>query len=276
MSAACTMRTKQHDVSTSWSSSGSSGGGAPVRGLLAQPIIGYFSDRTWNRLRRRRPYFLGGAILASLALIVMPNSPALWVAAGMPWIMDASIDISMEPFRAFVRDDLPSAQRTTGLAMQSFFIGTGAAVVAFMIPVLARRTSRKVAHSICLVCGALGLLSIFFIMDPMLLLGSMVGVGIAWASVLSMPYAILTGALSPSKVGYYMGVFNFFIVIPQIVAAAIRGFLEGRFFGGEAIYALLIGGVSLVLAALLTLRVEGRDDVGAAVAICMERRSTFS
>ena len=454
---------------------------APVTGLLVQPVVGYFSDRTWNRLGRRRPYFLGGAVLASLALIAMPNSPVLWVAAGMLWIMDASINISMEPFRAFVGDNLPSEQRTTGFAMQSFFIGTGAvvasmlpwiltegfgvsnqapermipdsvrwsfylgaavfflavlwtvirsheyspeemtsfeenqereglvrelrtaeefarhgtaqlrrggilfvigaalsawlvlaalyqvmilsagmavvglllvasgllqragrwdngfvtilndfqdmphtmrqlawvqffswfalfamwiyttaavtshiygtsdatsalfneganwvgvsfavyngvaAVVAFAIPVLAKRTSRKIAHAICLVCGALGLLSVFVISDPTLLLGSMVGVGIAWASILSMPYAILTGSLPPSKLGYYMGVFNFFIVIPQIVAAAILGFFVGRFFGGEAIYALLIGGLSLVLAAALTMFVEDRDDVAAAV-----------
>jgi maltose/moltooligosaccharide transporter len=140
-----------------------------------------------------------------------------------------------------------------------------AAVVAFAIPVLAKKTSRKIAHAICLVCGALGLLSIFTLSDPRFLLGSMIGVGIAWASILSMPYAILTGSLPPSKMGYYMGVFNFFIVIPQIVAAAILGFFVGRFFGGEAIYALLVGGISLVLAAALTLRVEDRDDVAAAV-----------
>jgi maltose/moltooligosaccharide transporter len=452
---------------------------APVTGLLIQPIVGYFSDRTWNRLGRRRPYFLGGAILASLALLAMPNSPALWVAAGMLWIMDASINISMEPFRAFVGDNLPSEQRTTGFAMQSFLIGTGAvaasilpwlltgqfgvsneapahtipdsvrfsfifgaavyfsavlwtvlrsreyspeemaafsenqaregtvrqlrtavehaalggrqirlgwilltvgvllsawlaqaaiyqvmvlsagmgvvglllivsgllqqggryhngfvtilndfqdmphtmkqlawvqffswfalfamwiyttpavtshiygtidttsalyneganwvgvgfgayngvaAVVAFAIPILARRTSRKTAHAICLACGALGLLSIFLLKDPRYLLGSMVGVGIAWASILAMPYAILTGSLPPSKMGYYMGVFNFFIVIPQIVAAALLGFLVGRFFGGHAIYALAIGGGSLLLAAALTLRVEDKDDAEA-------------
>jgi len=135
-----------------------------------------------------------------------------------------------------------------------------AAAVAFLIPVLARRTSRKIAHAVCLVCGALGLISIFVITDPKLLLGSFVGVGIAWASILSMPYAILTGSLPPSKMGYYMGVFNFFIVIPQIVAAAVLGFVVGRFFGGAAIDALLVGGVSLVVAALLTLRVEDRDD----------------
>ena len=382
---------------------------APVTGLLVQPIVGYLSDRTWNRLGRRRPYFLTGAILASLALLVMPNSPALWVAAGMLWIMDASINISMEPFRAFVGDNLPAAQRVTGFAMQSFFIGTGAvvasalpwiltnlfgvkneaaagqipesvrlsfylgaavffcavlwtvfrsreyspeqmasfaenraredgrqgsdnrnalitilkdfldmprtmrqlawaqffswfalfamwiyttvgvtshvygtsdttsalynqganwvgicfafyslvaAVVAFAIPPLARWSSPKTAHIICLVCGALGLVSIYFITSPKYLLGSMVGVGIAWASILSMPYAILTGSLPPSKLGYYMGVFNFFIVIPQIVAAAVLGFIVGHFFHHEAIFALLIGGGSLLLAAALMLRVK--------------------
>ncbi len=449
---------------------------APVTGLLVQPIVGYFSDRTWNRLGRRRPYFLGGAVIASLALVVMPNSPALWVAAGVLWLMDASINISMEPFRAFVGDNLTSAQRTTGFAMQSFLIGTGAvaasllpwllttrfgvaneapagvipdsvrlsfyfgaavfflavlwtvmrsreyspeemasfienqareefariertpeeyftnggrqirlglvalliggglsawlyvaavhqvmvlslglavggllliasgllqsrgryhngfvtiltdlqdmphtmrqlawvqffswfalfamwiyttagvtshvyhttdsssalfneganwvgvgfavyngvaAAVAFLLPVLARVTSRRATHAICLLAGAAGLASIYLLTDPRYLLGSMVGVGIAWASILSMPYAILTGALPPSKMGYYMGVFNFFIVIPQIVAAALLGFIVGRFFHGEAIYALLVGGASLVLAAALTMRVDDRDD----------------
>ena len=106
---------------------------APVTGLIVQPIIGHMSDNTWNRLGRRRPYFLVGAILASIAIIFMPNSPALWIAAGMLWIMDASINISMEPFRAFVGDMLPSEQRTAGFAMQSFFIGTGA-VIASALP----------------------------------------------------------------------------------------------------------------------------------------------
>ncbi|MGH7578984.1 MAG: MFS transporter [Gemmatimonadales bacterium] len=450
---------------------------APTTGLLVQPLIGYASDRTWTRLGRRRPYFLVGAILASLALVAMPNSPTLWVAAGMLWIMDASINVSMEPFRAFVGDNLPSSQRTTGFAMQSFLIGTGAvaasmlpwllttrfgvsnqaapqeipdsvrlsfyfgaavfflavlwtvvrskeyspeelaafsesraretaareqrtaeefarngagqirlglvlvavgalvsvwliraavyqvvilsagsavagllltasgmlqrrgryhngfvtilndfqdmphtmkqlawvqffswfalfamwiyttpavtshvygttdttsalyneganwvgvgfgtyngvaALVAFAIPMLARWTSRRAAHAICLVCGAMGLFSILVLEDPRYLLGSMVGVGIAWASILAMPYAILTGSLPPSKMGYYMGVFNFFIVIPQIVAAALLGFLVGRLLGGQTIYALAIGGGSLLLAAALTLRVEDRDDV---------------
>jgi maltose/moltooligosaccharide transporter len=140
-----------------------------------------------------------------------------------------------------------------------------AAVVAFGIPILARRTSRRIAHAVCLIAGAAGLASVYVIPEPRWLLGSMVGVGVAWASILSMPYAILTGSLPPSKLGYYMGVFNFFIVIPQIVAAAVLGFVVGRFFGGHAIYALLVGGVSLVVAAALTLRVEDRDDVAAVV-----------
>lgn len=446
---------------------------APVTGLIIQPIIGYFSDRTWGRLGRRRPYFLVGAILASAALLFMPNSPALWIAAGMLWLMDASINITMEPFRAFVGDNLPSDQRTGGFAMQSFFIGVGAvvasllpyilskligmsntaeagvvpdsvkwsfylgsvvfllavlwtvfrsreyspeqleafeaaegkveyqkeardskyyrrnggrqiaigliisvlgvaltalvvwlqlekelyvltvgtllggflllasgglqrngffqngfvtiindfqdmprtmkqlapvqffswfalfsmwiyttsavtsqvfgtsdttsalynqgadwvgvcfavyngvaALVAFLIPVLAARTSRKMAHAVCLLCGAVGLISIFFVKDANLLLGSMIGIGIAWASILSMPYAILTGALPAAKMGYYMGVFNFFIVIPQIVAASILGFLVSRFFDDQAVYALIVGGVSFVIAAGLTLSVE--------------------
>jgi maltose/moltooligosaccharide transporter len=462
-----TLGAKVEDIPVLWIA-------APVTGLLVQPIVGYASDRTWNRLGRRRPYFLGGAVLASLALVIMPNSPALWIAAGMLWIMDASINISMEPFRAFVGDNLGSGQRAIGFAMQSFFIGIGAvvasmlpwlltqagvsnaatgqsipdsvrwsfylgaavffaavlwtviksqeyspdelaafeesrahearavarrtaaefaanggrqrrlgwilivvgallsawlagqkiyqvmilsgmmvalgalliagglmqragrydngfvtilndfqdmpgtmkqlawvqffswfalfamwiyttaavtshiygttdatsaryneganwvgvgfaayngvaALAAFAISALARKTSRRAAHAICLVCGAAGLLSITVITDPNLFLGSMIGVGIAWASILSMPYAILTGALPPAKMGYYMGVFNFFIVIPQIVAAALLGFVVGRFFGGQAIYALMIGGASLVLAAALTLRVRDED-----------------
>jgi len=139
-----------------------------------------------------------------------------------------------------------------------------AAVAAFLLPVLARRTSRRITHAVCLVIGALGFLSIYVITDRWLLLGSFVGIGVAWASILAMPYAILTGSLPPSKLGYYMGVFNYFIVIPQIVAAAVLGFVVGRFFGGEAIYALLVGGASLVLAAALTLRVQDVDEVAPA------------
>lgn len=450
---------------------------APVTGLIVQPIIGHLSDHTWNRLGRRRPYFLIGAILASAALLIMPNSPVLWVAAGMLWIMDASINISMEPFRAFVGDMLPSAQRTTGFAMQSFFIGTGAvvasalpyvltewfdvantappgqipdsvtwsfylgglvfllavlwtvirtreyspeemeafehaagldhagpveevhspvaaatafyrrgviwtaagllaswliyayelaaelyilsfgliafgliqalcgvlvrsdrtenglvvvisdlyhmpktmaqlavvqffswlalfamwiyttaavtshvygttdptsalyneganwvgvlfavyngiaALVAFLLPAVAKRTSRKVTHMLALILGGLGLASIYVIPTPGLLIVSMVGVGIAWASILSMPYAMLTGSLPAKKMGTYMGIFNFFIVIPQILAASILGFFTAELFGGRAIYVLLLGGGAMILAGLLTLLVEDVDDV---------------
>ncbi len=440
---------------------------APVTGLIIQPIIGHMSDNTWNKLGRRRPYFLVGAILASLGLIIMPNSPTLWVAAGMLWIMDASINISMEPFRAFVGDMLPSEQRTKGFAMQSFFIGTGAvvasalpyiltnwfgiantapegiippsvqysfyigaaaffgaviwtvvrskeyspeelrahalaegkieedvdhdeieqpiktggifisrsaiwiaiglvlsylifhfelhpelyifsvgiaayglmllisgwlikngntkngvavvmhdfykmpktmgqlavvqffswfalfalwiyttsavtahiygtsdatselfnrgadwvgicfavyngiaAVVAFLLPVLAKRTSRKFTHMLMLVAGGIGFLSIYFITDPNMLLVSMIGIGLAWASILSMPYAILAGSLPSNKMGTYMGIFNFFIVIPQILAASILGFITRDLFAGHAIYALMLGGASMFIAAI--------------------------
>ncbi|WP_346855866.1 MFS transporter [uncultured Draconibacterium sp.] len=444
---------------------------APVTGLIIQPIIGHMSDKTWNRLGRRRPYFLFGAIFASLALLLMPNSPALWVAAGTLWIMDASINISMEPFRAFVGDMLPNEQRTRGFAMQSFFIGTGAvvgsilpwvmtnwlnipntapegmippsvkwsfyigaavffmailwtifttkeyppekmsefvqeekkttlaslgyneepvnrnrflkvggvfgiiglvivgltyqlqldknlyilggilllflvlmllayatkvegkkenalveifsdllrmpatmkqlaivqfftwiglfalwiyavsgitshvygtsdplsqlyndgadwvtvlfgiyngvaALMAFALPVLAKYTNRKTTHFICLVLGGIGLASVYLINDPKWLIVSMIGVGIAWASILSMPYAILTGSLPSHKMGIYMGIFNFFIVIPQILAATILGFVVQNLFGGESILALVLGGVSMVIAAVMVLFVK--------------------
>jgi maltose/moltooligosaccharide transporter len=445
---------------------------APVTGLLVQPVIGYLSDHTWNRLGRRRPYFLIGAILASCALIMMPNSPSLWVAAGMLWIMDASINISMEPFRAFVGDMLPDEQRTKGFAMQSFFIGTGAviasaltwmmtewfsvsnqpaggkqadsvtfsfyigatvfllavvwtvfstkeyspgqlakfenknennsqkgsssqqgyskkinylrnsliwiltglviswllirmnwekellilsfgfvffgiiqfitwnfmrkkrtnglvniiedlfhmpktmgqlafvqffswfalfamwiystpavtshifaasdtvseaynkganwvgvlmavyngfaALMAFLLPVLARLTNRKITHLIALTFGGIGLASFYFIKNPNMLLISELGIGFAWASILAMPYAILTGSLPQNKMGVYMGIFNFFIVIPQILAASILGALVRHLFKGEAIFALVLGGISMVLAGLITLRVEDK------------------
>src|ERR1700720_3749780 len=106
---------------------------APLTGLLVQPVVGYLSDRTWTRLGRRRPYFLAGALLSSGALWLMPRAPTLWVAAGLLWVLDASINVSMEPFRAFVGDQLPARQRATGYAMQTFFIGVGA-VVASVLP----------------------------------------------------------------------------------------------------------------------------------------------
>jgi len=460
---------------------------APVTGLIIQPIIGHMSDKTWNRLGRRRPYFLAGAILASLALFFMPNSPALWVAAGMLWIMDASINVSMEPFRAFVGDMLSSEQRTRGFAMQSFFIGTGAvvasalpyiltnwfnvstepaagkliplnvklafyigagvfflavlwtiirtkeyspaeleefdkaergksaegghgaerlerskgtalkglsekmnfyrpgliwlgvglvmaavlsrvslekelyilaggiaifgllqivaglfqsadrgdnglnsiltdlkhmpatmgqlavvqffswfalfamwiyttsavtsqiygttdtaseaynkganwvgvlfavyngfaAVVAFLLPLLAKVTNRKITHSISLAVGGISLISISLIGNPQLLILPMVGIGMAWASILSMPYAILTGSLPPNKMGVYMGIFNFFIVIPQILAASILGSMVRHLFQGNTMNALITGGISMIIASAVVVFVKDVDD----------------
>ncbi|MEE4257044.1 MAG: MFS transporter [Bacteroidales bacterium] len=450
---------------------------APVTGLIVQPIIGHYSDNTWGKFGRRRPYFLFGAIAASIALLIMPNSPVLWIAVGMLWIMDASINISMEPFRAFVGDMLPDEQRTAGFAMQSFFIGTGAviasalpwmmtnwlgidntapegqippsvkfsfyfgaivfllavlwtvfrtreyspeelasfeehekkmeekpvaepvvmdhrargrkqiingfiwllvgaalatwfylagiekepfvlayglaglgvimmisgvlqrqgrtsmsmvvivndimsmpktmlhlalvqffswfalfamwiytvpaitqyiygssdptsqayndgadwvtilfavyngvaALVAWLLSPMAKATNRKVTHLICLFLGGFGLLSIYFIKDPNMLILSMVGVGFAWAGILSIPYAILTNSLPANKMGVYMGIFNFFIVIPQIIAAAILGFFLKSFFANEAIYAMIIGGISMFLAGILIMFVKDRQ-----------------
>ncbi|RPI06946.1 MAG: MFS transporter [Ignavibacteriae bacterium] len=450
---------------------------APVTGLIIQPIIGHMSDKTWGRLGRRRPYFLSGAILASLALLAMPNSPVLWIAAGMLWMMDASINVSMEPFRAFVGDMLPSEQRTIGFSMQSFFIGTGAivasalpymmtnwfgiantappgeiplsvkyafyfggavffgavlwtvlstkeyspeelskfsdaekdvhsrsgdgtgllvsanrffgvgtiwlaagllgsailhfslhqtdyglyvlfvgsivfgllqlivgfltrreqthgglvvvfndfyhmpktmkqlalvqffswfalfamwiyttpavthhiygatdptselynkgadwvgvlmavyngfaAVMAFILVWLAQKTNRKFVHLISLVCGGAALFSFAVIKDPNYLLVSELGIGLAWASILAMPYAILAGSLPAQKMGVYMGIFNFFIVIPQITAAAILGWYVKNVCGGDAMYALLLGGASMVIAGILVLRVNDVDE----------------
>jgi maltose/moltooligosaccharide transporter len=382
---------------------------APITGFLVQPVIGYLSDRTWHpKWGRRRPFFFMGAILASLALFLMPKSSVLWMAAGLLWILDASINISMEPFRAFVGDKLPSSQRTSGFAMQTFFIGIGAvvasllpyfftnvlgisntapagiipdsvkysfyigavvflgsvlwtvlttsefppediktweeeklrkrgvfhgiieistgifkmprtmlqlavvqfftwlaffsmwiyttagvaqhvyhttdttsrnyqdagdwvgimfmvyngisAIVAFLLPLLADRIGRKFTHMLCLILGGIGLISMFFITDKNLLLFPMIGIGLAWASTLTMPYAILAGALPPNKMGFYMGVFNFFIVIPQILAAAILGFFIRTLFHEESIYALVVGGVSMVIAGFLNVIITDRDD----------------
>jgi maltose/moltooligosaccharide transporter len=382
---------------------------APLTGLIMQPIIGSMSDRTWGRLGRRRPYFLVGALLASTALFFMPTSSSLWMAAGLLWILDASINISMEPFRAFVADKLNTDQRTAGFVMQSFFIGLGATFagwlplafryfgvagntpsgipltikyafqigaaafvlavlwtvftskeyppedmeafrqmkqdqrgigaglkeitdalrempktmrqlapvqictwlglfcmwlfyvpavarhvfgavdpqseaytrgaewgsfamsfmnitcfgVAFLLPKLAAATSRKTVHALCLVCGAFGLLSVYAISDPRLLVLSMIGVGVAWASILSMPYAILSGALPAARMGVYMGVFNFFIVIPEITQALTFGPLIRAIFGEHnprsPLYVVMVGGIFMLIAALLVTRVR---DVG--------------
>ncbi len=434
---------------------------APLTGLLVQPVVGYLSDRTWTGLGRRRPYFLVGAVMASLALFAFPNAPALWVAAGMLWVLDASINISMEPFRAFVGDQLPPSQRPAGFAMQGFFIGTGsvvasllpfllekagvantapegqipdtvryafyaggavllgaigwtvlrtreyppealarwdaspapprragnpglvrrlaaaavlagvllavvvaprglepalhilagllagvglafllrtclscdnaftrilddvrdmpptmaqlapvqffswfalfamwiyttaavtevhfnstdpasaaynsganwvgvlfaayngfAALAAIAIPAMVRHLGLCGSHLVNTALGGLGLLSIGWIEDPRWLLLSMVGVGIAWASILSLPYAMLANAVPAVKMGTYMGIFNFFIVIPQLVAASLLGFLLKNFLGGSPINALAAGGISLILAGLCVLLVRLPD-----------------
>lgn len=435
---------------------------APLTGLLVQPIVGYYSDRTWNRLGRRRPYFLFGAIFTTAALLLMPNSPTLWVAAGTLWILDASINVSMEPFRAFVGDQLPPRQRPTGFAMQSFFIGIGAvvasmlpwllahagvsnvaeagqvpdtvryafyaggvvlllamgwtivstreyppevlhsfsdarpaerhahlepgqarregaiwlaaglsaalavlsfgldqklyllagmlaayglaltltgitrseglfatimadlhampeamrrlalvqffswfalfamwiyttaavtsvhfgsedpasaayneganwvgvlfaayngfaALAAVVIPHMVRRFGLRISHLLNLWIGALALFSFLWIRDPDWLLLSMLGIGFAWASILSLPYALLSDSLPAAKMGIYMGIFNFFIVIPQLLAASVLGVLLKTFFGNQPIHALVIGGVSFLIAGLCVLRVTEPD-----------------
>ena len=379
---------------------------APLTGLIVQPIIGYYSDRTWNRFGRRRPYFLTGAILASLALLVMPHCPSVWIAAGLLWILDASVNISMEPFRAFVGDMLPPAQRKSGFAMQSLLIGLGAvlssalpwllkntlgikgeaagsaipltvmiaftagafvfflavlytilttreyppddmaafermkketsgighafgeifhgigsmprtmrqlAVVqfftwfalfcmwiyfvpavaahhfggapgaesyergvefgglcfsvyngvafafSFLLLALVRKLAAKSVHTVCLAVGAVGLLAVPFVPSPSWLFASMTCVGVAWASILSMPYAMLSNALPPAKMGFYMGVFNFFIVLPQILASVGLGKVVEKLLHGDAMQAVLMGGVSMLLAAAATPLVSASD-----------------
>ena len=382
---------------------------APLTGLFVQPIIGHASDRTWGWLGRRRPYFLTGALLSSIALTMMPRVSALWMAAGLLWILDASINISMEPFRAFVADLLPEKQRTLGFTMQSLFIGLGAvfasalpyilthvfnvsdtggsaslipytvrlsfsmgAVVffcavlytivttkeyppddmaafermkkehsglghiaeifrsirqmphtmrqlapvqfftwlglfcmwlyfgvaiarsvfgaatphspgytdgikwggicfaaysavtfafAFWLPSIAKKLGRRWTHTVCLICGGLGLLSVSIIHDKWLLIGPMIGVGVAWASTLAMPYAILAASLPSARIGVYMGIFNFFIVIPEIIAAAffnrIVNFLQTRLPASVDVRlaVVMIGGISLLVASVLMQRV---------------------
>ncbi|MBC9798404.1 MFS transporter [Sinomicrobium weinanense] len=390
---------------------------APLTGLIVQPVIGHYSDRTWTRLGRRRPFFLTGAILASIGLVLLPRAdifvaflPALWVGAGMLMIMDASINVAMEPFRALVADNLPSDQRTLGFSIQTVLIGIGAvvgswlpyvltnwigisneavagkvplnllfsfiigalilvasilltvlttkeyspeelakmepeepeeteekagllnifsdfvkmpgtmrqlswvqffswfglfgmwvfstpaiahhiyglplddshsrayqtagdwvgvlfgvynavsAVFAFFLPVMAKKIGRKSTHTISLVIGGIGLISVYFAPNEYWLIASMLAVGIAWASILAMPYAILAGSIPARKMGVYMGIFNFFIVIPQIINALIGGPMVKYLYGGNAIYAIVVSGISFLLAAALVSRVDDVDE----------------
>ena len=396
---------------------------APLMGLVVQPIIGHYSDNTWTRFGRRKPYFLVGALLASIGLILMPQAeifiafmPALWVGAGMLMIMDASFNIAMEPFRALVGDNLRADQHTLGFSVQTALIGIGAvvgswlpyvlhkwfgisnlstetsaipnnliysfiigalilvvtilitifftkeyspeelaqfqdekehqeimnneakesklsdiftdfvkmpetmrqlswvqffswfglfgmwvfstpaiaqhiyglavtdtkspefqsagdwvgiifgvynlvsAIVAFALPYIAKKVGRKKTHALSLFLGGIGLISIYFMPNKEALIFSMILVGIAWASILAMPYAILAGSIKPKKMGVYMGIFNFFIVIPQIINALIGGPLVKYVYNDHAIYALVTSGISFMLAAYLVLKVKDKKD----------------
>ena len=283
---------------------------APLTGLLVQPIVGHLSDRTWlGRLGRRRPYFLGGAILAALALLMMPLAPALLFAAILLWMLDASLNISMEPFRPFVGDMLRKDQHTAGYALQTAFIGTGAVVGSIFPYVLDHLGISNdapgggipdtVRYSFWF-GGAVLFLSVLWtvfstkeyspdeqrmfgeagIDDPehltmralaarglarsMIWLGAGVivvaavaefGIGIAWASILAMPYAILASALPQSKLGIFMGLFNVFIVVPQLLVATVMGSIMKAFFPGQPIWTMLAAAVVMLIAAFATLRV---------------------
>ncbi|AIM35985.1 major facilitator transporter [Sphingobacterium sp. ML3W] len=389
---------------------------APITGMVVQPIIGYYSDRTWNKIGRRKPYFLIGAILTAIALILMPNAalftallPPLLVGAGMLTIMDASINVTMEPFRALVADNLPSAQRSLGFSIQTFIIGFGAvvgswlpyvlahyfgvegtaaegmippnviysfycgaailllsilwtlcttkeyspeeivsfedavleventkhrsgllaiaedfklmpitmkqlgtvqffswfalfmmwvyttpaiaehifylkdgeksklymdaanwvgvlfgiyngvsAIYALFLAKIANKYGRKQTHAFSLTMGGLGLISIFLIKDPTFLIIPMIGVGLAWGSILAMPYAILSDTLPAKKMGVYMGIFNFFITFPQIVCGFLGGYMIKLFFNSNSIYGILLAGIFMLLGALSVLRIKDK------------------
>jgi maltose/moltooligosaccharide transporter len=388
---------------------------APLTGMIIQPIIGHYSDHTWTKLGRRRPFFLVGAVLAAIALILMPNAgaftsilPAMFIGAGFLMIMDASFNVAMEPFRALVADMLPADQSTLGFSIQTFLIGIGAVIgswlpyvlaewlgiskvasighipdnvvfsfyigavvmiltilwtvistkeyspeelahfndenksveqekskfsdifkdiaamprtmkqlgvvqffswialfgmwvfttpavaqhvyglavndtksglyqdagnwvgiifgvyngvamiYALFLPFIAHKIGRKMTHSLSLVAGAIGLLSIYFITNPTTLIYSMIGIGMAWGSILSMPYAILAPALPLRKMGIYMGIFNIFITVPQIINGIFGGMIIKNFFGSQAIFALIMSGCFLLIAAASVYWVEDK------------------
>jgi maltose/moltooligosaccharide transporter len=391
---------------------------APITGMIVQPIIGHYSDRTWTRLGRRRPYFLTGAILSGLALFFMPNSsmlaaviPPIVVGAGMLMIMDASFNVAMEPFRALVADNLPDSQHNDGFSMQTCLIGVGAvvgswlpyvfgnwfgiaktaapghvpnnllfsfyvggivliasilwtvirtkeyspevyatfheedteekvkrsgiaeifsdlanmpktmrqlgvvqffswfalfsmwvfttpaivdhiyhikagdtssvaynnagnwvgvlfgvynavsAIYALLLPRIVRKTSRKKTHAFSLTMGGIGLISIFFIKNDYMLILPMIGIGLAWGSILAMPYAILSSSIPAKKIGVYMGIFNFFITFPQIVNGIIGGPVVKYVYHNHAIYALVMAGFFMFLAAISVLFVQDGSDI---------------
>jgi maltose/moltooligosaccharide transporter len=373
---------------------------APITGMIVQPIIGFMSDKTWNRLGRRRPYFLVGAILTSIALILMPNAPHLasfiapmFIGGGLLMIMDASINISMEPFRALVADKLPEEQHTLGFSVQTLLIGIGAvvgswlpymlgnwfgilkeasgsglvadnvtysfyfgafvlistilwtifttseyppekldqkadadekptkffippimlklllvqffswfalfsmwvyttpavalkfygttdpnsalfneagdwvgilfgvyngvsAIIALSLPVIAKRLSKKLTHAIALSIGGVSLLSFLVFSDPHLLIIPMIGIGIAWGSILAMPYAMLASSIPPKRMGVYMGLFNMSITIPQIISGIFSGLILKYFFADNPVLCLVMAGVSMFLGAISALFIK--------------------
>ena len=389
---------------------------APLTGMIVQPIIGHYSDRTWTKLGRRKPYFLTGGLLAAFALIFLPNAsfmafilPPILVGAGMLMIMDASFNVAMEPFRALIADNLPDNQRGAGFSVQTFLIGIGAvagswlpyifseylgisktadrnhipdnvlfsfytgaivligsllwtifttkeyppetlarfhqekpeeepkgilsifhdfinmpptmrqlglvqffswfalfsmwvfaapaiaqhiyhvapadtssvrfadagnwvgilfgtyngvsAIYALFLPAIARATSRKVTHAFSLIAGGAGLIAIFFIHDPKLLIIPMLGIGLAWGSILAMPYAILSGSIPPQKMGVYMGIFNFFITAPQIINGLFGGLIVEKIFNSHAIYAIVLAGIFMFCAAVSVLFIQDEKDI---------------
>ena len=390
---------------------------APLTGLLVQPVIGYLSDRTWHpKWGRRRPYFFVGAVLSSIALILMPHSSALWMAAGLLWVMDVFGNVAMEPFRAFVADKLPDSQLNRGFIMQSLMIGLGGSIAsaspwvlrnwfhvqntaakgviadnvrfsfyigaffflaavlytvfttkeyppadlphkqkvqeshkgfgggareilssiknmppkmrvislvqfftwpglflmwfyyavavaynifgaksdtdaafgngkdfagltlayynvvtfafAFVLPSIADKLGRKTTHSLCLLIGALGLISVAFVHEKNMLFLCMTGVGIAWASILSMPYAMLGGVLPADKIGIYMGIFNFFIVLPEIMASLGFKWVMNNLLNNDRLLAVQCGGYLMILAALICfffIKEKGSEVVGEAL-----------
>ncbi|TSA58694.1 MAG: MFS transporter [Sediminibacterium sp.] len=380
---------------------------APLVGMIVQPLIGHYSDKTWNKFGRRKPYFLVGALLSSAALLFLPNAaflssiiPALWTGAGMVMLMDASFNVAMEPFRALVADNLPDTQRTSGFAVQTFLIGVGAvvgselpsflakhgfsqdpglsgvadnirysfyigaavfiaailvtvfmsreytpseyeqyhgkpadtekkglsqifsdfsnmpktmkqlglvqffswfalfsmwvfttdavathvygltgdyvksvayndagnkvssafgtynlvaALYALMLPLVAKFLGRKGTHAFSLFAGGIGLISIYFIKDPAMLTYSMIGIGLAWASILAMPYVILSGSIPAGKLGIYMGIFNFFITLPQIINGIAGGWIVKHLYNGQPIYAIVLAGFLMLCGAISVL-----------------------
>ena len=388
---------------------------APLVGMIVQPIIGHYSDKTWNRVGRRKPYFLTGALLSSLALVFLPNAgvlssivPALWIGAGLVMVMDTSFNIAMEPFRALVADNLPDKQRTLGFSVQTFLIGLGAVagsylpewlgdhgfsleagktgvadnirysfyigatvfilailvtvifskeyppgqydqyhgkaeptgksglkeilqdfrkmpktmkqlglvqffswfalfsmwvfttdavathvygltgdysrsvlyneagnkvssafgmynfvamIFALFLPYIAGKIGRKSTHALSLIAGGVGLISIYFIKDPAMLKYSMIGIGLAWASILAMPYVILSSSIPPGKLGIYMGIFNFFITFPQIINGLFGGWIVKRIYQGQPIYAIVLAGFLLFCAAISVLFVYDAGDI---------------